>query len=65
MTTSTMREMTSATSSIGSPRPSWVSRLDRNSAVPPSCAIPASKDTRVRVEFFSKIMARVLPLSGW
>ncbi len=27
--------------------------------------MPASKDTRVRVEFFAKIMARVRPLSGW
>ena len=65
ITMSTIREMTSATSSIGSPRPSCVSRLLRNRACPPNWAMPASKDTRVRVEFFAKIMARVRPLSGW
>src|SRR5690606_33658921 len=32
---------------------------------PPSCRIPTSKDTRVRVEAFSKIMARTLPSNGF
>src|SRR5439155_25929198 len=36
----------------------------RNRAWPPSCVIPTSKDTRVRVEAFSKIIARLLPRSG-
>src|SRR5690606_2103596 len=31
---------------------------------PPSCRIPTSNDTRVRVEAFSKIMARTLPSKG-
>ena len=29
-----------AVSAIGSPRPSWISRLDRNSAWPPICTMP-------------------------
>ena len=33
-------------------------------AWPPSWYMPVSKETRVRVEFFSKIMARVLPWPG-
>ena len=57
-------ESTRAVSSIGSPRPSWVSRGDRNRAWPPNCAIPTSKDTRVRVEDFSKIMPSVRFFSG-
>ena len=64
MTMSTMREITRALSSMGSPRPSWVSRGDRNMALPPNCAMPASNDTRVRVEDFSKIIASVLPTKG-
>src|SRR5690554_3507074 len=55
-----MLEITMAESSIGSPRPSCVSRGDRNMAEPPSWAMPASKDTRVRVDDFSKIIARTL-----
>ena len=47
-------------SEIGSPRPSWMSRLERNRACPPIWAIPASKLTRVRVEDFSKIIPSVL-----
>ena len=62
---STMREITRATSSTGSPRPSWVSRVVRLIAVPPSCCMPASNETRVRVECFSKIIASVRSCSGW
>ena len=49
ITTSTMREMTRATSSIGSPRDSCVSPRFRLIAMPPSWFMPASNDTRVRV----------------
>ena len=63
--TSTMLEMTRAVSSTGSPRPSWVSRGDRNMALPPRCAIAASKETRVRVDDFSKTMASTLPGRVW
>ena len=48
-------------SSTGSPRPSWVSRGDRNTLAPPNWVIATSNDTRVRVEDFSKIKPRVLP----
>ncbi len=41
-----------------------MSRGERNMDVPPSCAIPASNDTRVRVEDLSKIIASILPRSG-
>src|SRR5579859_6593942 len=47
-----------------SPRPSWVSFWVSTITLPPSCCMPASNDTRVRVEGFSKIIARVLPSSG-
>ncbi|MDT4861157.1 hypothetical protein FQZ97_957510 [compost metagenome] len=56
--------MTMAASPIGSPRPSWVSRGERNIAWPPSWIIPASKDRRVRVEAFSKIIPRTRFFSG-
>src|SRR4030066_2443401 len=62
--TSTMRDSTRAVSSTGSPRSRCVSRGDRKTLEPPSCAMPASNETRVRVEDFSKIMAMVLPVSG-
>ncbi|MCY1465035.1 hypothetical protein D9M71_831330 [compost metagenome] len=56
ITASTIRDITLAQSAIGSPRPSWVSRGERKIAWPPSWIMPASKETRVRVEAFSKIM---------
>gem|GEM_PF-4938775 len=56
ITASSMRDMTMAESLIGSPRPSWVSRGDRKIAWPPSWIMPASNDSRVRVEAFSKII---------
>ncbi|MCY1398493.1 hypothetical protein D9M71_135260 [compost metagenome] len=56
ITASSMRDMTMALSLMGSPRPSWVSRGDRKMAWPPSWIMPASKERRVRVEAFSKIM---------
>jgi len=34
-------------------------------AKPPSSIIPTSKETLVRVEDFSNIMARTFPFSGW
>ncbi len=50
-------------SSIGSPRPSWLSPVARWTAWPPSCAIPTSNETRVRVDGFSKIIPSVRPAS--
>ena len=64
ITMSTMRVMTRATSSIGSPRLSWVWLEVRLITVPPICSMPASNETRVRVEFFSKIIASVRSCSG-
>ena len=61
ITASTMRDSTRAESSIGSPRPSWVSRGDRKMLAPPNCVMATSNDTRVRVEDFSKIIPSVLP----
>ena len=65
ITTSTMREMTRATSSIGSPRESCVSPRFRLIAMPPSWFMPASNETRVRVDAFSNTIASVLSRSGW
>lgn len=64
MMMSTIREITCAESSTGSPRPSCVSRVLMNTAWPPSWKIPASNDRRVRVELFSKIIASVRSCSG-
>ena len=64
MIPSTYRESTRAVSEIGSPRPSCRSRDDRNMPKPPSWNIPASNDTLVRVEDFSKIIARLRPESA-
>ena len=60
----TMLAMQRAASSIGSPRPNCESLVDRKIAWPPSLATPDSNDTRVRVEFFSKIIASTLLLKG-
>jgi hypothetical protein len=65
ITTSTIREITRATSSIGSPRESCVSCRFRLIAMPPSWFIPASNDTRVRVDAFSNTIASVRSRSGW
>src|SRR3989440_2237229 len=48
-----------------SPRPSCKSLGFRNRACPPSCVIPTSNDTRVRVDAFSKISGGLRPRSGW
>jgi len=64
ITASSMLDMTMAQSPIGSPRPSWVSRGDRKIAWPPSWIMPASKEIRVRVEDFSKIIPRTRFFSG-
>ena len=47
-----------------SPRPSWVSLPVRTITSPPSWRMPTSNETRVRVDGFSKISARVLPANG-
>ena len=65
ITMSTMRETTRATSSIGSPRPSCVSPMLSTIEAPPSWKMPASKDTRVRVELFSNTIASIRSASGW
>ena len=61
---STMRDITLAVSDIGSPRPSCISLPLKNMACPPSCCIPVSKETRVRVEDLVNIIASVLPSSN-
>ena len=64
ITASTISERTRAVSSTGSPRPKWESFGLMARAWPPSWCMPTSKETRVRVELNSKIMASVCPLSG-
>ena len=64
MIPSTYRDSTRAVSATVSPRRSWMSADARLSAWPPSWYMPASKDTRVRVDGFWKIMARVRPRSA-
>ena len=63
ITASTIELITIALSVIGSPLPSCISFSDRKSDWPPSCVIPASKETLVRVDDLSKIIASVLLLS--
>ena len=65
MIPSTIRDSTRAVSLIGSPRPIWMSRLERNRAWPPSWKAPTSKETRVRVDDLAKTMASVLPARGF
>ncbi len=65
ITMSTMREITRATSSTGSPRASWVSPMFSTMDAPPSWKMPASNETRVRVELFSKTIASMRSTSGW
>ena len=60
----TYRDSTRAVSAMGSPRPSCMSREERNRACPPSWYMPTSNDTRVRVLDLAKIIARVFPASG-
>ncbi len=64
ITASTMRDSTLAVSSTVSPRPSCMSEPEAMVTAPPSWRMAASKEKRVRVEFFSKIIARVLPRAG-
>src|SRR5438132_2229264 len=61
---STYRLRTRAVSAIVSPRPNCRSFGLRKRACPPSWVIPTSNDTRVRVDDFSKIIARLRPRSG-
>ncbi|MGY4346821.1 hypothetical protein ACVWXM_003288 [Bradyrhizobium sp. GM7.3] len=51
-------------SAMVSPRPSCISAPVSMMGSPPSWRMATSKDTRVRVEGRSKIIARVLPSSG-
>ena len=60
-----MRLITLALSSMGSARPSWLSPVVKCTTEPPSWYMPASKLTRVRVEAFSKIMAKVRSTKEW
>ena len=64
MMASAIRDSTRAVSSTGSPRPSWESWGDRKMADPPIWTIPASKETRVRVDDFSNTMASTLFFSS-
>src|SRR6202035_3430726 len=48
-----------------SPRPSCISAPVSMIDSPPSWRMPTSNETRVRVEGFSKIIASVLPSSGF
>ena len=57
MIASHMRERTRAVSATVSPRPSCEVPPSRISALPPNWRIAMSNETRVRVEFFSKIIA--------
>ena len=65
ITMSTIREITRAVSSIGSARPSCESPVVKWITEPPIWYMPASKDTRVRVEAFSNTIASVRSVSGW
>ena len=47
-----------------SSRPSWDIRPSTMTGWAPSWRMPTSKDSRVRVEFFSKMTATVLPANG-
>src|SRR3546814_179356 len=64
MMASTERDSTRAVSATVSPRPSWVPEGSSTTAWPPSWVAATSKETRVRVDGFSKIIASVLPASG-
>ena len=55
MTMSTMREMTRATSSIGSPRPIWVSRVISVIADPPSY----QKGSFVAIKDYARLVRRL------
>src|SRR5579885_3011326 len=59
------RDKTAPVSAYVSPRPNWLELESRHSECPPSSYIATSKETFVRVDGFSKIMARVLPLRVW
>ena len=60
----TWRDSTIAVSRGSSPRDSCISSERSTSAWPPSSKMPASKDTRVRVDGFWKISATLRPSSG-
>jgi hypothetical protein len=57
----TYLDRTRPVSSIVSPRPSWRSAEDSGTGCPPVEATAISKETRVRVEGFSKIIATERP----
>ena len=58
---STYLDNTKAVSSMVSPLPSWISFVLRKIACPPNLVIPTSKETRVLVLDFSKIIPKVFP----
>ena len=64
MMASTKRDSTRAVSAMDSPRPSCISRPVRTIGSPPIWRMATSKDTRVRVDGLSKIIARGRPASG-
>src|SRR5699024_11934987 len=53
----TIRVSTCVVSVIDSPRPSWLEPASITSGLPPSSATPVVKDTRVRVEDLSNMIA--------
>src|SRR5699024_1030863 len=55
----TIRVSTCVVSVIDSPRPSWLDPASITSGLPPSSATPVAKDTRVRVEDLSNMIATV------
>ena len=63
-TASTYRDSTREVSSMVSSRPSWDIRPSTMTGWPPSWEMPTSNESRVRVEFFSKMTATDLPASG-
>ena len=64
MIASTYRDSTRAVSAGVSPRLLCISCALSTTTSPPSWRMPTSNETRVRVDGFSKITARVLPASG-
>ena len=60
----TYRDMTRAVSAIDSPRESWRASPVSTIGWPPSSWTPASKETLVRVDGFSKISAAPRPSRG-
>ena len=56
---------TLAVSWMDSLPPSWISWVERKTGCPPSSPKDVSKEHLVRVDLFSKIIARLKPLNLW